>query len=294
VLSLRSPSSMVKKSSVSASRVRTAGGGAVWVLTPQPDDGAMMGAATAESADRGRHGLPQLWVWKNSATISPEQFLQRHGSSMKSAVVSICVAGLVFGSLCGSSFGAVVYESATAGSGGSVGDAINKYAFEGIRFQITASTQVNEIGGRFSSSEVFASSSIFGALVSLSSATDVPDSLTLNTPDVLRTGLLYVPPRSNGDVSLDISSITLAPGYYGVVFGSGLFGATGNVQMPYNNTAIGPQSAFYYTNGNTNWASFTPNSTPARFFVASTPEPGVAVVGMSAVALLLRRVRRGR
>jgi len=213
---------------------------------------------------------------------------------MKSAVVSLCVAGLAFGGLCRTSWGAIVYESATAGSDHqTVGNTISQSAFNGIRFQTTTPTPVNQIGGLFSST-ASDSSSIFGVLVSLTDATDVPDSKSLSTPDVLFQGLLSVPASSQGDVSLDFDPITLSPGYYGVVFGSGLFGATGVVQMPNQNTAIGPQSAFFYATVNGGWSSFTPNSTPARFYVAAVPEPGTALAGLSAAALLLRRVRRAR
>ena len=71
---------------------------------------------------------------------------------------------------------------------------------------------------------------IFGAIVRLDDFSDVPDSFDLSTPDVLGVSLL-TPPGCSNEVSAPLS-LELEPGTYALVFGSGLFGATGAAFAP--------------------------------------------------------------
>ena len=97
--------------------------------------------------------------------------------------------------------------------------------FVGSRFLIEEPAVITSIGGHFVGPFGNEESSFFGSLVSLSEENDFPDSRDLSTPDVLGHTILSFPAISEeivGDLSL-----TLQPGWYAVVFGSGLFGASG-------------------------------------------------------------------
>ena len=94
------------------------------------------------------------------------------------------------------------------------------------------------------------SGTFFGALVELSDGTDFPNSGDLSTPDVLGHALLTFPTSS--DEVLGNLSLSLDPGWYALVFGSGLFGATTNGGAIRNGVDIDDPS--YIAHGlNLNW-----------------------------------------
>jgi hypothetical protein len=166
--------------------------------------------------------------------------------------------------------GAVIYESATFGTTAQTGGPlVNSGQFLGVRFQIFLPTNITSIGGHFL--EDGGDADFFGAIVALTSFSDFPDSSNLSTSDVIGSTLLS-PPAASNDVSGSIS-LTLTPGIYSLVFGSGLFGATGSGLAPSNNTDIGSPSYFFrnlapiYLNG---------GFSRTRFFVEGTvvPIPG--------------------
>ncbi len=91
---------------------------------------------------------------------------------------------------------------------------------------------------------------MFGAIIGLSSPTALPLGRPFNPGEVLAS-TIFTAPSFSDDVLIPLS-VTLPPGDYALVFGSGLFGATGRGAMPLNNTDI-PGSASYFTwNGNLN------------------------------------------
>ncbi len=184
---------------------------------------------------------------------------------------------------------AFIYESATLGATGSTngGTSVNSSQFLGGRFQVTSTVTTTAIGGHFRGSGTF-----FGAIVELTSLTDFPDSLTLNSSDVLGSSVFNVFDPSQ-EVSVNLS-VTLDSGFYAVIFGSGLFGASGNGNIIANGTQIGDPN-FFFRNGT---SSFSQGGfSNARFFVtgeegeAAVPEPAsyflllVALIGGSLVSV---------
>jgi hypothetical protein len=116
--------------------------------------------------------------------------------------------------------------------------------FLGWRFQLTDTLQVTDIGGHLGSTSP--NNEIFGAIVSLSEPNAFPQSNPFQPGEVLAATTLN-PSFPTNDVTVPLS-VTLNPGNYALVFGSGLFGASGDAYMPYNDSANGSASLFSYVN----------------------------------------------
>lgn len=139
----------------------------------------------------------------------------------------------------------MLFESATLGVTGITeqqriaeripGTNLNAFGFSGVRFGLTQPSVTTRVGGHFTASDG-GGGTFFGAIVSLESPDDLPDSSDLSTPDVLGSTLLEFP-QSSADVYGELS-LELQPGWYGVVFGSGLFDASGGGATINNNLDI--------------------------------------------------------
>lgn len=127
-------------------------------------------------------------------------------------------------------------ESATLGSTGQTGGlSLDEEQFYGWRFQLNKTFQVTHIGGHLlggalSSGVLVRGYDIFGAIISLENADALPRGTPFLPKEVLATTILTTSfPSSEILVPL---SVTLDPGNYALVFGSGLFGASGVGAMP--------------------------------------------------------------
>jgi hypothetical protein len=179
---------------------------------------------------------------------------------------ALLVAGfLALNSACRKAGADIIYETATLGPTGITGNGFGIYTnqFLGTRFFVSTTFTTSRIGGHLYSGS---NNHIFGALVSLGYSTDFPNSMNLSTPDVLGTALLTCPNLS-AEVSAPLS-VQLAPGYYSLVFGTGLFGATGGGGAPSNNIDIDSPSLFF-SNGE-NWIEG--QFSGVRFFVEGVAE----------------------
>jgi hypothetical protein len=117
----------------------------------------------------------------------------------------------------------------------------------------------------------------FGAIVSLDDENDFPDSGSLSTPDVIGTTLLAFPETSN-EVFGSLSK-PLTPGWYALVFGSGLFGANGFGVAVNNGIDIGNPTYIAWQLGAVNqWSNLTnPIFRNFHFVVQGqvVPEPSI-------------------
>ena len=157
------------------------------------------------------------------------------------------------------------------------------------RFEIGSPTVVASVGGYFDNTTAGAIS-IFGAIVSLSGATDFPDSLDLSSADVIGTTVIEVLPPA-GLYSGDLP-ISLAPGWYALAFGTGKFGADSvvgtDVIMPSLAIDLDPQLPF------TAIQPGNPFGTPQQFLAQlasprfhAAPEPSMlALIQIGFVSLL--------
>ncbi|NEP10190.1 MAG: hypothetical protein F6K14_08220 [Symploca sp. SIO2C1] len=116
----------------------------------------------------------------------------------------------------------VPFDSVDTGISG--GSAVFDDQFLGWRFELDNPFQVTDIGGTFFGFG-FPNQEIFGAIVSLSES----DALPLGSPflqeEVLAVTTFNIPLGHN-DILTPLE-VSLDPGNYGLVFGGGLFGATG-------------------------------------------------------------------
>jgi len=176
----------------------------------------------------------------------------------------------------------ILFESGTLGPTGVTwsdlssqtvpGTNISSFAFNGVRFRLNQPVITTEIGGHFVAPTT---GTFFGAIIALDDENDFPNSGDLSTSDVLGATLLTFPVSSAevfGQLPLSLDS-----GWYALVFGSGLFGATADGGAVRNGVdiedpayiAFQPASAF-------GWVNITtfPNH---RFVVkgAIVPEPAV-------------------
>lgn len=159
------------------------------------------------------------------------------------------------------------------------GLSIDNAAHGGARFYLDTPVLVEEVGGHFVKLAGTTGGTFYGAIVRLDSETDLPDSRDLSTPDVLGSTVIGFP-----DVSSDVYGeldLRLEPGWYGVVFGSGRFGANGVGGAPRTNSDLGSPSRFMSISGLA-WGNGIPGiGTGVRYVVRghAIPEPtSIAIV----------------
>lgn len=171
----------------------------------------------------------------------------------------------------------ILYQSATLGPTGiaeftpeTPGTNVNQSVFVGARFELTEPVVTSQIGGHFLGN---GQGTFFGALVALTGPTDFPDSSDLTTPDVLGSTILIFPTPS-AEVLGDLQ-LALEPGWYSVVFGSGLFGADGGGAAVRNNTDIASPQIVGWSVTSNNWFDVPNGLTSQRFVLQGSlvPEP---------------------
>lgn len=102
------------------------------------------------------------------------------------------------------------------------GTVVSSSFFSGLNFEITAPTRLTKVGAYFGST----TGSLFGALVKTTGFAGIPVPPNLSGSDVRATTVI-TPPAGGGDAWGNVD-VTLEPGWYGLIFGSGKFGASGS------------------------------------------------------------------
>lgn len=181
------------------------------------------------------------------------------------------------------------------------GSNISNTQFIGATFSVSQATEVDAIGGHFnnttSPSFFGLGGTIFGAIVNLGS-NGLPIGNLTQFDSVLAYGVFT--PISGIDSQVSINS-TLLPGTYGLIFGSGLFGANGSTTL----TLIQPHQAITSAGEiiAINDSSFPMweymNDEPNRYrmfvsgsIVSSVPEPEIYLtltIGLAFIGLFKRR-----
>lgn len=162
-----------------------------------------------------------------------------------------------------------------------------------MRFFIDQSVTTTRIGGHFVKNTL-ADNSFFGAIVELDDEHDFPDSGDLSTSDVVGSTLLTFPEPSDevfGDLAKQLES-----GWYALVFGSGLFGATGSGGAVRNGIDIGTPTYIGSQSG-ADWFNLTDLSdvvefTNHRFIIEGSMVPESASLGLLLIAALCFMFRR--
>lgn len=203
----------------------------------------------------------------------------------------------------------VLLESATLGATGLFGGtSITELQFVGWRFEIEAPLQVEAIGGHLLGLPNVGNGQIFGALIRLASI-DVFPAGDPFTPEETVATVVFQPPLPSTELLVPLS-VVLEPGAYALVFGSNLFGATGNGAIPNSSdqTDIPPttiDSYIFYSVPSLGqppiWRG--PLASQMRFLVSGTTlasVPALGAVGLGALSVLLALTpalaarRRGR
>jgi hypothetical protein len=134
-----------------------------------------------------------------------------------------CLMSLAVGAVATSADATTIFETATF-TGVDTGEYIvSDTRYFGVAFTLDKTTEITGIGGQFGG---FPSGTIFGAIVSLPSAGSLPD-FTASTIEANRLAyVVFAAPSATTDLTEQLD-LTLSAGAYGVVFGSGAFGAEG-------------------------------------------------------------------
>lgn len=193
-----------------------------------------------------------------------------------------------------------LFESGTPGPDGQTDvSPFGDFQFIGLRFFVASTVTTEAIGGHMGGQSGM---DVFGAIVALSQPDDFPDSRDLSTPDVRGAARIVLSPSGQPSRTQVFSAplqVTLRPGWHALVFGSGLFGATGSGVLSIDNLPATGQCFFGgggltrpelgYQDG-----CFSVN----RFYAfvdaqsAPTPEPSTLLLLGCGSAVLMRR-RRG-
>ena len=166
--------------------------------------------------------------------------------------------------------------------------------FIGAAFTLTSTTNITGIGAQFGG---FPSGDIFGAIVSLSGPDAFPTGASTDLASIALGHVLFSVPEATAiDVTAPLA-LTLGPGTYGVVFGSGQFGATGFAGLGWENTPVGDPNMFRSLFSD-DWEAF--NDPGVRMFVegdavSETPLPAALplfATGLAGLGFVARRRKR--
>jgi hypothetical protein len=153
-----------------------------------------------------------------------------------------CLISLAAGAVATSADAKTIFETATF-TGADTGEYIvSDSRYFGVAFTLDKTTEITGLGGQFGG---FPGGTIFGAIVSLPSATAFPDF----TPSTIEANSLahvvFAAPSATTDVTEKVD-VTLGAGSYGIVFGSGAFGAEGFGGLGDGNNSVGSPNFFTY------------------------------------------------
>jgi hypothetical protein len=193
--------------------------------------------------------------------------------------------------------GDVLFQSATNVLSGAMtsptGLGTNTSFFSGVNFHLSTSAHVSQIGGNFGDFVTVGNNEIFGAIVPVAGITSAPVPADLSS-NVLATTLITLPAAGQSADVFGNLSLDLSPGFYGVVFGSGKFGATGSTMAvtKWDAVAANTGGVQTYVLRQSDGAFFT-QVPGARYAVLGTvPEPAsIALMTAAAATALLRRRR---
>ncbi|OKO86835.1 PEPxxWA-CTERM sorting domain-containing protein [Bradyrhizobium sp. AS23.2] len=208
---------------------------------------------------------------------------------------ALALAFALFGASTFSAKAASILETATVGSTDTGSYSIYSNSWIGAAFTLTQTTNITSIGANFDN----AVGDLFGAIIALPPGFN-PSNIGVNN-NALAYTLLHSPAPGTvpGNTAVDISAsiqAQLQPGTYGVIFGSGEFGANGSAGMVASNDLIGDPTFFRAFFGN--WMTLDDG---IRIFVegtpvAAVPEPStwaMMILGFCGVGFLAYR-RRGQ
>ena len=213
---------------------------------------------------------------------------------LKSVYLMLVFAVAVCGAFAGNIEAGIIYESAELGSTGLTGGSVSSIGYKsnnsttyyaGARFHLDYEAEVTAIGGHFYL-DLTSNGNLFGAIISLSGPDVYPSSVPFETLEVMAS-TVFVPNYPSTDYRTALS-VTLDPGDYAVVFGTGELGASGGfMRAPITTLNPGNEGDIINWNDTIGWSS----GSAARYAVEGTvfvPEPAtILLVGLG--GMLLRK-----
>ncbi|AGA30888.1 PEP-CTERM sorting domain-containing protein [Singulisphaera acidiphila] len=177
----------------------------------------------------------------------------------------------------------LVLETATAGTPATYGYSLFSNQTIGSRFHLDTTTAITQIGGNLGGS-----GTLFGAITALSAPDALPTGTSLTFPVLAWTVFTL-----SNDLTTDIFanlSVTLGPGDYALIFGTGRFGADGTGYLSFDNDDT-PQSSVFFSNDTTGEYN-DGGVTGVRLLVVgetppvAVPEPSAMVSAATGVMML--------
>ena len=208
-------------------------------------------------------------------------------STFNKTISLFCVAlGLALAAT-GADAASTVYESATY-TGQDTGEYIlTGDDLIGAVFTLTKTTAITGIGAQFGG---FPSGDIFGAIVPVASLSDFPAGASDDLAAISLADVVFAVPQATAIDLMEPLNVTLAPGSYAVIFGSGQFGATGFAGLGFENDPVGSPTlirSFF----STDWDSFSDTGVRIDVEGAALPEPMtwvMLVIGFGALGMGVR------
>jgi len=163
--------------------------------------------------------------------------------------------------------------------------------FIGARFSLEDPVHLEQIGASFYA--INESDTFFAAIVAFDLGFDLPRGLPFEDGEVLGSTILQ--PGTNLTEALASISLTLDPGNYGIVIGTGLYGASGVGGMPNNNSDHLHSSYFRWSDIPMQTPEWSYGGDGYRFLINGqvVPEPSTALlVTTGLIALMLKMKNR--
>lgn len=177
------------------------------------------------------------------------------------------------------------------------GSSVGSSQYLGVRFQAIADYHVVEIGGHFGGTT---NTTIFGAVVQLTGASDFPELNNLASDPGLIGYSVFGVPQPSGVVWGSLNIPIHASEWYALVFGSGIFGASGYGFAPYQDVSVNTgANSFWFTTSTGFIGEPMPHSTLGYFGLRGSPlqipePPTVFIFSLGMVALLFFVPQRAR
>ena len=199
---------------------------------------------------------------------------------------------LAAGAIATSADAGAIFETATF-TGVDTGEYIvSDTRYYGVAFTLDQTTEIIGIGGQFGG---FPSGTLFGAIVSLASATAFPDFTPSTIEASSLADVVFAAPSDTTNLTENLN-ITLSAGSYGVVFGSGAFGAEGWGGPGGNNDPVGSPNFFtYFQPDGDSWESASLDG--ARITISGVPEAStwaMMLIGFGGLGFAGARASRSR
>ena len=199
---------------------------------------------------------------------------------------------LAAGAVATSADAGAIFETATF-TGVDTGEYIvSDTRYYGVAFTLDQTTEIIGIGGQFGG---FPSGTLFGAIVSLASATAFPDFTPSTIEASSLADVVFAAPSDTTDLTENLN-ITPSAGSYGVVFGSGAFGAEGWGGPGGNNDPVGSPNFFtYFQPDGDSWESASLDG--ARITISGVPEAStwaMMLIGFGGLGFAGARASRSR